>query len=68
MGEIEGKRPLGGNQLRWKDNIKGGVKGKGLIYNIRRIFYIISHTHVAEDSVFLNVTLCRWKSVSRCVG
>jgi hypothetical protein len=26
VGETEGKRPLGGNQLRWKDNIKGGLK------------------------------------------
>jgi hypothetical protein len=39
VGETEGKRPLGGNQLRWKDNIKVGVKGIGLIY----IIYNFSH-------------------------
>jgi hypothetical protein len=24
--ETKGKRPLGGNQFRWKDNIKVGLK------------------------------------------
>jgi len=31
VGETEGKRPLGGNHLRWKDNIKGVLKEIGLI-------------------------------------
>jgi hypothetical protein len=26
VGETKGKRPLGGNQLRWKDNIKVVLK------------------------------------------
>jgi hypothetical protein len=34
VGETEGRRTLGGNQLRWKDNIKGGLKEMELIYNI----------------------------------
>jgi len=36
VGGTERKRPIGGNQIRWKDNIKGGLKEIGLInvYNI----------------------------------
>jgi hypothetical protein len=29
VGETEGKRPLGGNQLRWKDNNAVGLKEIG---------------------------------------
>jgi hypothetical protein len=29
VGETEGKRPLEGNQLRWKDNNKVGLKETG---------------------------------------
>jgi hypothetical protein len=32
VGETEGKRPLGGNQLRWKDNIKVDLEEIGYIY------------------------------------
>jgi hypothetical protein len=61
MGKTEGKRPLRGNQLKWKDSIKVGLEE---IRFVDVYWYQISQIHVAEDSVFLNVTLCRWVSVS----